>query len=1339
MVRFQITDIVSDDFRIGKSGSTEFVITLYGIDTENEPIVCHVRGYRPYVYMKIPDWCKSVSETFVRSEIIGNSDTSDSMKSRVRNELTITHTCSKEFYGYHWDAVKQSVREFPFLKLSFKTHQSLKKCIRWIKDCYARGMDPDNSDYERLHERYGRWFRTEAMFTTAKCDCNLYESFIHPIVRFIHETNIEPTGWIETKDEDYPKTGLFEDPEFWCQKHSVKPVESMGVSQYKIASFDIECDSSHGDFPQTKKYYKKLATDIYDSCHCSYIHNLSEERWMNSLLKELPNVIFQMLRVSFGLKKGEFDCTGFKEHTEINTVYTIQNRKPTPASLKNISNKLCVPEIHTRVFSDEKTSGKQRDACIREIHTVISRNIVDSDGNKIEEAGDPIIQIGTVFHNYGTDYMKRHIIVCGPTEDTDITDVCDDLPNIEIVRCQTEKQLLKEWRKIINQENPDFITGYNIFGFDFRYLIERASFNFGKDSTYSMKSSFMNLGKIDNTHKDAQSHYSKKCQKVERELNSSALGENTFHYIQMDGRIIFDIQKEVMKGHQLESFKLDNVAAYFMRGTVVQIDGNILRTTVKTLKMGDYISFRTHSNIGEQLHESGRKYQITGVSTDSLTLSEPLIMIQEYQKIEWCLNKDDISPQDIFDKHKVVGSAGAKGRAEIAKYCIQDCELCINLLLLLDIIPNNLAMANVSYVPASYIFLRGQGVKVSSVVAKTGNLENTRIPDLRKSPFMRDYIKEMKKTSMLDCDSIRSDQLKSLEMRHNKAEQKNTDDQLKQRNVEYRARYSKKLQTWSKDELLKEVVKQSLIEDNSKFGKPPDWILDEWVDEAVSIHNGDKGMEGYEGAVVLDPEPGLYLDDPISVLDYASLYPNSIREMNISHETQVGRDFIVENGLDESDYNKIDYVNWVYRLKGKGNTVEKVKSEVEPSKTCYFLSQPYLKHTSGGSGQGIIPKVLEGILEARSDTKKLMKSEKDEMKYKVLDGLQLAYKVTANSVYGQLGARTSTIFNMALAACTTAVGRDRIKIASQGVKLWAHKKGYKEPAVIYGDTDSVFVKFSREVDGEILTGTDALEHCIQCGIEAGEYVTNGVLTHSDKTQTVDEPLLHNPQDLEYEKTFWPFILISKKRYTGNRFIYKPINPKRTSMGIVLKRRDNAPIVKYVFGHVIEMIMSEKDFDRVKHWLTKTLENIYNGTGFDDSYFVITKALRGYYKNPRQIAHKVLADRMAERDPGNKPKANDRIAYAYIKLDDTIEFDHSNPYKSGLRKGKARERSILQGDRIEHIDYIRKHSVPIDYGFYITNQIMNPVKQVLDLHMDPVESSQLFEPFHKQPPVAISPY
>ena len=50
---------------------------------------------------------------------------------------------------------------------------------------------------------------------------------------------------------------------------------------------------------------------------------------------------------------------------------------------------------------------------------------------------------------------------------------------------------------------------------------------------------------------------------------------------------------------------------------------------------------------------------------------------------------------------------------------------------------------------------------------------------------------------------------------------------------------------------------------------------------------------------------------------------------------------------------------------------------------------------------------------------------------------------------------------------------------------------------------------------------------------------------------------------------------------------------------------------------------------------------------------------------------------------------------------------------------------MQGDRIEHLDYIQDNQIDLDYNFYITNQIMNPVKQVLDLVMDPTETEALF--------------
>jgi DNA polymerase elongation subunit (family B) len=854
--------------------------------------------------------------------------------------------------------------------------------------------------------------------------------------------------------------------------------------------------------------------------------------------------------------------------------------------------------------------------------------------------------------------------------------------------------------------DPDFITGYNIFGFDFKYIYERSKILFpchhkcpkskNKDSDpwYHVKEcpmkEFMNFGKMDSVPYKAKDHKCKKCTMKTQQLSSSALGDNTLHYIMMDGRILFDIQKEVQKGHNLESYKLDNVASHFMRGKLKSVDHKeIIVSDTGTLKDGDFISFRTHTNIGEGLFEEGRKYKIDVIHDKMITLTEDLnLELEEYQKVEWCLNKDDISPQQIFDKHKYEGPSG---RAEVAKYCVQDCELCIHLLLLLDIVPNNLGMANVSYVPASFIFLRGQGVKVTSVVARKCSERNTRIPDLKKIPRLNDYIKMYKNGK------------------------------------------------------TKEEIFEQIIED-ADWRKPESYELEDWYNRSVIA--AEKGIDGFEGAIVLDPKPGIYLDDPVSVLDYASLYPSSIIEKNISHETHI-EDHSLLPLIGKENYHKVEYQNWIYINKGKGDTIEKKLGDGKT--TCYFLKPEYMKEKGMVNDKeplGIIPAVLNHLLSARTATKKAMKKEPNEFKKKVLDGLQLAYKVTANSVYGQLGARTSTIFKMNLAACTTSVGRSRIDDASNGVTEWALKKGYEEPDVIYGDTDSVFVKFSRIKDGKTLVGKDALKHCILCGQEAGEYITKGILKVDNEDGTQDEeqhePLLCHPQDLEYEKTFWPFILISKKRYTGDKYEIDPDDCKRTSMGIVLKRRDNAQIVKHVFGNVIEKIMIDKDFKLTLDWLKETLQMIRNGE-FSMRYFVITKALRGYYKNPKGIAHKVLADRMAERDPGNKPKSNDRIPYAYINKGKTKEiigykkikdrrkigeFKNGKPrFKNfmidDLSQPKYKKINILQGDKIEHIDYIKDKKLDLDYEFYITNQIMNPVKQVLDLEMDPKETEQLF--------------
>ena len=158
--------------------------------------------------------------------------------------------------------------------------------------------------------------------------------------------------------------------------------------------------------------------------------------------------------------------------------------------------------------------------------------------------------------------------------------------------------------------------------------------------------------------------------------------------------------------------------------------------------------------------------------------------------------------------------------------------------------------------------------------------------------------------------------------------------------------------------------------------------------------------------------------------------------------------------------------------------------------------------------------------------------------------------------------------------------------------------------------------------------------------------------------------------------------------------------KRKEMGIVLKRRDNAPIVKDVYGGVIDILMKDQNLQIAINYVNSCIKQLIDGITPMEK-LIITKSLRSFYKNPESIAHKVLADRIGEREPGNKPSAGDRISYVF--------FTNNKKPKNGEK--------ILQGDRIETPIFIQENNLQIDYAHYITNQIMKPLSQLFGLVLE----------------------
>jgi DNA polymerase delta subunit 1 len=452
--------------------------------------------------------------------------------------------------------------------------------------------------------------------------------------------------------------------------------------------------------------------------------------------------------------------------------------------------------------------------------------------------------------------------------------------------------------------------------------------------------------------------------------------------------------------------------------------------------------------------------------------------------------------------------------------------------------------------------------------------------------------------------------------------------------------------------------------------------------QIIMTQEGLEGDTSYEGAIVLPPKIGMYLDQPIPVLDFNSLYPSNMIAYNLSPDTLVYVKTFSASGkkLRHEGSDGVDLV-------AKGYKIDEVSYDTfgedkAPSgrMTCGFV-QP----NDDPRTVGVLPLTLDLLLKKRKETRKLMETIEDDAQKSVLNGLQLAYKVVANSVYGQCGSRTSPIRKLEVAACTTAVGRQKIYDAKNIVETEFGGE------VIYGDTDSIFIKFA----------TKDLAESIELGKKAAERIT---------------AMGRKAHKIEYEKTFYPFILFCRKRYVGMMYEDDIKKCKRKTMGVALKRRDSAPIVKDVYGGALDSLMEHRDIKVaekfVKDMLVKVVQN-----KIPLDKFILSKQLRDDYAAMKEDydgpatlpVHRVLADRMEARDPGNKPQVGDRLSYVFV---------------DALKKGKK------QGDRVEHVDYVREKNMAPDVEFYITNQIKNPIAQLFALAIDKLDGYRPLRNYQK---------
>lgn len=294
---------------------------------------------------------------------------------------------------------------------------------------------------------------------------------------------------------------------------------------------------------------------------------------------------------------------------------------------------------------------------------------------------------------------------------------------------------------------------------------------------------------------------------------------------------------------------------------------------------------------------------------------------------------------------------------------------------------------------------------------------------------------------------------------------------------------------------------------------------------------GETSDDQYEGATVIEPTRGFY-DVPIATLDFASLYPSIMQAHNLCYTTLVSKKTVDRLELKKDE----DYI-------------------VTPTGDLFVTAK---------QRKGLLAQILEELLTARKQAKRELAVETDPFKKAVLNGRQLALKVSANSVYGLTGATTGKLPCLEIASSTTSYGRQMIeKTKSEVEKKYTIANGYSHDAqVIYGDTDSVMVKF----------GTKDLSEAMKYGEEAASFVSSKFA---------------KPIKLEFEKVYFPYLLINKKRYAGLFWTRPEKYDKMDTKGIETVRRDNCLLVQTVIEKVLRMILIDQDVQGAQEYVLTT--------------------------------------------------------------------------------------------------------------------------------------------------------
>ena len=859
----------------------------------------------------------------------------------------------------------------------------------------------------------------------------------------------------------------------------------------------------------------------------------------------------------------------------------------------------------------------------------------------------PVLQIATTYQIYGEEKFEKQLFCVGE---------CEDIPDVEVISCADERELLNAWALEINRRNIDTITGYNIWKFDLEYMFLRAE--------YSGADDFMTIGKLVDHEafiRDAS-------------FSSSAYGDNHYKMVDTPGILQIDLLVIMQREHKLTSYKLDNVAEHFLGERKVDMPYQLM--------------FEKIIGNAKDVHDVG-VYCVQDTELPQKIINKLTILpnMVEMSKATWV-------PMSFLMER----GQGIKVFSQLTRKT-RDENMVVVTLTDEDKIEQDYEGATVlNAKKGAYMEIPITGLDFASLyptIMRAHNLDHSTLVMDSKYEDISDveYYKVNNYKFAQNHEGIIPKMLK--ELAQNRKAAKKIMAKAKENGDKFGEALANGRQLAFKVSMnsmygfcganvgmlpCKPVAESTTAIGRNMIEKTKN-LVEEWY----------PGSEVVYGDSVMPYTPVLIKQNNI-------IYTRTIEELAQHWETYAG---FLKKGTNKEKCDLEDIQTWthegwktivrvirhkcskkIYRISTPVGIVDVTEDHsllspegkmIEPKKlvvgkttllqnfpnleneivhfpTCikndffkidhndqHILQQYYMYYASLGYEKYLSLYILENGLY------RLVYNTSPVQDYNYVNNVELIHECYDDYVYD----------------LETSVGSFQAGIGK----------------IIVKNTDSVMVKFNVGT----LQGTDAIKKCFELGEEAANKIS---------------ATFKNPIELEFEKVYYPYLLYSKKRYAGLMYTTPEKPDYIDAKGIQLVRRDNAPFVKDISKKVLHKIMYDMDIDGAMEMVKEIAKKLlYNKIPVKD--LIVSKSMRDNYKNRNQ-PHLAVADKIEKRNPGSGPKSGERVPYIFI---DTGNSKHK------------------QFEKAEDPDYVILNELPIDVMYYLEHSLSSPLKSLFEVFVE----------------------